>query len=226
MKKQIRTIGLIAGQHVFSAGVLALALMAGASKVAAADAIPYPDVGTPNPTTYTFTATTSGDIMAYFAGSSASYDNEVGLLVNGVSTGIVGLDDHTSYLGESLDLGHANAGDTLVFELVNYTLGMNAYSDPSMNVSYDNAGETLGHNHVYSTPYTATDPIIDGVPSGTYVGFEDLPFPGSDFNYFDENFVFTDVSVTPQGVPDSASSLSLLGMGLAGVGLLRRRLSR
>ncbi len=54
--------------------------------------------------------------------------------------------------------GNAVAGDTLVFVLVNKTLGQNAYSDPAMNVSYDNSGETLdrsspAQNNV--TPYEA-----------------------------------------------------------------------
>jgi hypothetical protein len=61
---------------------------------------------------------------------------------------------------------------------------------------------------------------------GTFVAFEDLPFPGSDFNYNDEDFVFTDVSVAVNSAPDSASTLTLFGMGLAAVGMLRRRLCR
>src|SRR5689334_19646892 len=117
--------------------LLAVALAFGAARLMAADAIPYPNSGTLNPVTYTFTASANGDITAYFAGSTASYDNELGLLVNGVSTGIVGLDNHSSALGASLDLGSVHAGDVLTFVLVNHTLGMNAYSDPSLNVSYD-----------------------------------------------------------------------------------------
>jgi hypothetical protein len=151
----------ITGQSELTIGVVALALVMGAAD-ASADLIPYGNVGTPNPTIYTFTATASGDIMAYFAGSSAGYDTEIGMLVNGVPTGIVGLDDHSSTVGQSLDLGFASAGSTLVFELINNSLGLSAYSDPSLNLPYDVAGETAnGHNHVYSTAYTATGSIID-----------------------------------------------------------------
>ncbi|MGA2748248.1 MAG: pyruvate-binding protein [Verrucomicrobiota bacterium] len=220
----MRTFSFIVGPQALG-GITALALLAGVAQATAGDAIPYPNVGTPNPDVYTFTATTTGDIVAYFAGSTAGYDNELGLMVNGVSTGVVGLDDHSSYVGQSLDLGSAKAGDTLVFVLQNNTLDENAYSDPSMNLSYDNDGSD-GHNHVYSTPYTATSPILDGIPVGTFVAFEDLPFPGSDFNYNDEDFVFTDVSVAVNSAPDSASTLTLFGMGLAAVGMLRRRLCR
>jgi hypothetical protein len=211
------------GQRAFGVSVAVLALMAGPAQVAFADAIPYPSSGTPNPITYTFTATASGDITAYFAGSTASYDNELGMLVNGVSTGIIGLDNHSSALGQSLVLGSVNAGDVLTFVLINHTLADKAYSDPSLNVPYDTDGSD-GHNHVYSTPYTATSPIIDSIPVGTFVSFEDLRFPNSDFNYNDEDFVFTDVSVARSSVPDSGSTLTLLSTGLAGLGLLRRRL--
>src|SRR5690348_8842286 len=139
-------------QQTLRCAILALAL-GGIPQLARADLIPYPNTGTPNPITYTFTAATSGDIIAYFAGSVAGFDNELGMLVNGVSTGVIGLDNHASALGQSLNLGHANAGDTLVFVLQNNTLGKNAYSDPSLNTSYDFDG-SVGHNHIYSTPYT------------------------------------------------------------------------
>jgi hypothetical protein len=212
-----------------SLGPLKLSIVAASLAVAtfqlrAADAIPYPNSGTLNPVAYTFTAAANGDIMAYFAGSTASYDNELGLLVNGVSTGIVGLDNHSTALGTSLDLGSVHAGDVLTFVLVNHTLGMDAYSDPALNVSYDMPGYTGSHNHIYSTPYTATSPLIASIPVGTFVSFEDLRFPSSDFNYNDEDFVFTDVGVTTRNVPDSASTATLLGIGLAGLSMLRRRL--
>ena len=155
---------------------VAFLALAGVTQVAKADMIPYPNAGTPNPDTYSFTAATSGDIIAYFAGSTASYDNELGLLVNGVSTGVIGLDNQTSSAGQMLDLGHANAGDTLVFVLQNNTLGMDAYSDPSLNTAYDINGSD-GHNHVYSTAYTATSPIIDSIPVGTFVAFERPAIP-------------------------------------------------
>jgi hypothetical protein len=46
----------------------------------------------------------------------------------------------------------------------------------------------------------------------------------SDFDYNDETFIFTDVSTTTSTVPDSGSSLTLLGIGFTGICLLHRRL--
>jgi hypothetical protein len=200
--------------------VFTLAVMAALSVDARADSIPYPSSGTPNPVTYVFTAATTGDIIAYFAGSTAAYDNELGLLINGTFTGVYGLDNHTSALGQSLDFGTANAGDTLVFILHNLSLGLDAFSDPSMNLSYD-LDSSKGHNHVYSTPYTGTGPIIDSIPVGTFVSFEDLRLPGSDFNYNDEDFVFVNIA-SSTAVPEPTTVL-MVGIGLIGSGARRWR---
>lgn len=182
---------------------LALAVLALAAGSAMADAIPYPNPGTQNPVNYTFTASGSGDLVAYFMGSGAGYDEQVGVLVNGVDSGVVGLDDHSSAVGDSIDFGHVNAGDTLVFYDLVLTTGNTFYTDTSMNAD--------GVNHTYSTAYTGGTP---GVPAGTYVAFEDL-FGGGDLNYFDDTFVFTNVATTPS-VPEPANA----GLLLAGLGLM------
>lgn len=204
------------------AAALCCALTLGlASGTASADVIPYGNAGHYNTTTYSFTAATDGDIVAYIVGGfRAAFTNEIGLLINGsLSTAGFGLNNHTSSLGDSFSLGSVRAGDSLVFVLHDLDLGQDAYSDPARNASYDDAGVT-GHNHIYSTAYTATSPLLDGVPAGTYVAFEDLRFPGADYNYDDESFVFTNVETHPD-LPEPASLL-LVGAGLAGLSLLRR----
>lgn len=220
--------------HPILAGATAIAIVAAAGAAQAQLAIPYADSGNYNPITYTFTAAASGDIVAYFAtaDNTASFDNNLGLLVDGTAQGGFGLDNHTSVIGQSYDFGFVSAGSTLVFVLNNMTLGEQAFSDPTMNLGYDigpATGTADGHNHVYSTFFNGINPGGDaaaieaaGVPHGTYVAFEDEPFPDSDYNYHDEEFVFTDVATS---VPEPAAwSLMLLGVG--GIGGFMRRKSR
>jgi PEP-CTERM motif len=188
------------------AGVgLSLALAA----TTASAGILYPNIGSQNLTTYTFTATETGDIIAYFAGSGAALEQQLGLLVNGVSAGIFGLDNHTSALGQSLDLGHVVAGDTRTF-VDRITGGDTWYSNPALN---DGNG-----NHVYSTS-AAAGQAFAGSPAGTYVAFEDLRFPNSDFNYFDQTFVFT------TSVPEP-SSWAMMILGFCGVSFMAYRRRR
>jgi hypothetical protein len=97
--------------------VAALAVTLLAAGAAQAAPVPYGTPGLENKTTYTFNAAADGDLIAYFAGSNASYTNEIGLLVNGVDTGVYGLNNHASVYGDSLDFGAVNKGDLLVFIL-------------------------------------------------------------------------------------------------------------
>ncbi len=194
------------------AGIALAALSAGS---ALAGAIPYPNSGTPNPVTYTFTAAATGDIIAYFAGKGgASYNEYVGLLVNGVDTGITGLDNQTSSIGDALNFGSVNAGDTLTFYDYVYDIGLTWYTNPALNSD--------GGNHVYSTAAAAGQAYL-GSPAGVYVAFEDLIFPGSDYNYQDDTFVFTNTSVV--GTPEASTWVMMLA-GFGGLGFAAFRRSR
>lgn len=211
---------LSASKAITGASLALLLCVSGTS--ARADAIPYPAVGTTNTAVYTFTAAANGDITAYFAGSTAGFDLRIGLMVNGtlINTGLA-LDDHTSAIGQSFDFGPVKAGDTLTFVLHNLSLDLNAFSDPSLNVGYDLNGN-VGHQHVYSTPYTQ-NPIIDSIPAGTYIAFEDQQFPNSNFNYFDETFVVSNTLVNVPG-PIAGAGVPGLVAACAGLwGLARRR---
>ncbi|MEP6504348.1 MAG: PEP-CTERM sorting domain-containing protein [Betaproteobacteria bacterium] len=190
--------------------ILAAAVLAAAGTGSAfADAIPYPGGGE-NATTYSFTAAADGNINAYFLGSGASYDEYLGMLVNGTPTGITGLQNHSTAIGTVLDLGAVHAGDVLTFFIFVQTTGATWYSTQGLNAD--------GSNHVYSTSFSGSGTV----PAGTYIGFEDLPATGSDFNYADEQFSFTNVATSVVPEPGGVALL-LAGLGLVGAMARRRR---
>jgi hypothetical protein len=181
--------------------------------------IVYPNAGTAAPSTI-FTAVATGPVTAYFYATDAGYDSQIGLLINGVSTGILGLPNHSSSYGDSLFLGNASAGDLLEFRLYVNTTNESWYSNPAHNSD--------GMNHVYSVAYTPS--VNDLIPAGIYIGFEDLPY-GGDLDYNDHQFVFTNVGdiVTNQSIatPEpSAIVVWTVVAGVFGVGGLRRKSKR
>jgi hypothetical protein len=181
---------------------------------AQAGAIPYPDIGTAIAIpSYDFTATSTGNITAYFYTSDAGDTEEVSMLVNGVPTGIFGLNNHTSSVGEAFNLGAVSKGDTIEFFIADLSTGVNWYSNAADNSD--------GFNHAYATAYTGG---YFGIPAGTYVGFEDRP--SGDYDYNDDQFVFTDVasSVIP-GAPE-ASTWAMMVLGFAGLSFAGWRAQR
>ena len=202
-----------------SLGVAALSAGLAIAANASAGTIPYPNAGTINPDMYTFTATATGPIEAFFVGSSASLEENIGLYINGVSTGITGLNNHTSSQGDMVDLGTAHAGDTLTF--VMYIPPASGSPLPAFSWSSDPTQNSDGIQHVYATDVTAGQAYV-GSPAGTYIGWEDLPKSTSDFDYNDDQYVFVNVS---GAVPEASTwAMMLAGFGgLAFAGLRRTR---
>lgn len=204
--------------------LLLLILLAGVSARAISAVIPYPNAGTANTEVYSFTAANSGDVIAYFAGSTAGYTELVGMYINGVlSSAGFGLNNHLSSVGDTFNMGTVTSGDILTFaiSIISPDLGI-VYSDPSLNTTYDNGNN---YNHIYTTSYTSG--LIAGLPTtltGIYVAFEDLPYGSSNYNYYDETYVFTNVaSNTPIAPTPEPGTMLLMGIGVAGVAFMRRR---
>lgn len=179
-------------------------------------AIPvYPNSGTENAELYSFTAAADGDLVAYFTGSTGSFENVLGLIVNGTDLGLSTLNSHLSAPGDVFNFGPVSAGDALVF-YINVEEGLYTWaSDKSLN--------TDATNHIWSTAYGGGD---FSIPEGIFVTFEDLPGTGTDFNYEDLGFVFTNVKtvIIPNGVPEPASwAMLIAGFGMIGSATRRRR---
>ncbi len=183
-------------------------------------------LGASSASALTFTATGTGPITAYFYGQSAGYGSDLGLMVQNVSQGTYGLQNHTTAPGTSFFLGNANLGDILVFELRVATGGgdgpsisspytYSVFSDPTMNSD--------GQEHAQASVFTAG---TYGIPNGILVGFEDIvPFSSSDRDFNDHMFVFTNVRAEQSSrVPDGGMTFGMLGFALAGLGLMRRKL--
>jgi hypothetical protein len=226
--------------------LLALAGASFAASAAQAESWDYPEsqFHTIDQATYSFTASASEDLTAYFMPSTGSYQSALGVKVNGVTFGrdamVLGqTDNFTSY-----DFGHVAKGASIEFFIdVTPRDGSTTYAGTYYSTAADNADHL---QHVWTAPHPDQWYLgPNGVPDGTFIGFEDTTTgdPRSDWNYRDYTFVVPGLtvfsgsvnlghgkpgggssSVVTGAVPEPASwATMVLGFGAAGLGLRSRR---
>jgi hypothetical protein len=108
-----------------------------------------------------------------------------------------------------------DAGDTIEFFISDMSTDVDWYSNAADNSD--------GVNHAYATAFTGD---ASGIPAGTYVGFEDRG-GGGDYDYNDDQFVFTNVASTAvaSSAPE-ASTWAMMLIGFAGLGFAGWRVRR
>ena len=177
--------------------------MGGSSLRVLAGSIPYANSGTIAPQTLVYA--TSNVIDVYYAGSTASIEDQIDIydINTGWDSGLI-LDNRTSAFGAETVLGGAageiNAGDQLIFYI----------DSPDGHFASIASDSPDGINHAYITDTQGG--TVHGVlfPAGLYVGMEDWPLGKSDLNYNDDDFLVTGVVDT---TPEPAA-LALFATGL------------
>jgi hypothetical protein len=216
-------------RYAFPRFLLAAVAVLGIRLAAVADCIPYCHIGGNAPMrSSNMIASDSGDVQGYFFGHQA---NDMSLVrmwdVTTNTTSPWVFNNLTTQVGAKVDFGAVNKGDVLVFELwaamqntAQPGAGAIYYSLPQMNP------DKL--NHFYSAVWNGG--MVDSafIPAGTFMGGEDLPFPYNDWDYNDNEFVWS-ISGQQQAafenapVPEPGSLTTMLLAGLGAISGLRRR---
>ncbi len=151
----------------------------------------------------------TGPVLATFLGSDAGYFNRI--FLEGPNSGLKEIFNKSSVIGTEVNIGNFLAGTELVFRLHVDNTGLDFYSGEGIN-------NPDGLPHVLATSTFVNE-------SGLYfteLGFEDL-YGGGDKDYNDFSLSLINVvDPPPLGQVPEPLTITLLGLGLAGIGYRRQ----
>lgn len=165
-----------------------------------------------------YTAPADGTLTFIFEGHSAA-DTDVMKFVFDGST----IFDNHAVVGTTVSVA-VTAGTLYQLQMVDLSVANTWSSDPGLNIdgmphlAYTNSAGYSQYNLGASPPFAVDETTC--AAGGCYLGWEDRAFPKADADYNDLVFAETFTPATPSPEP---FSLSLLGVGLLGLAVVRYR---